>query len=242
MKKISAIIAAAAMIFTFTACTSLDSTKEEKEIVMTVGKYEVPFEMLRYTALNSLNAVVSSRGIELTDEFTASDEGKKLNEEILSSATEQLKTIYGIFELGETYGIDRLDDTFSSIVDMKMKEAEAQYESKKDFKEYLTSSYMTRDVMRVTNEFTEVYDEIYNRMIDSGEIVTDEDKLISIFESGEMIRIKELCFSTERHTIEECRSLAEKRWKQSKTVRILMNIYRRTANLSPCFPTATDTI
>ena len=46
-------------------------------------------------------------------------------------------------------------------------------------------------------------------MLNSGEIVTDREKLREIYFSDEFIRIKELMFSVQKHSARECRALAD---------------------------------
>lgn len=208
MKRIISLALAAMIILCAVSCTSLESTAEEKKVVMTVAGYDVAYEVFRYAALNCLDEALADGKTELTDEFIASEAGKALEESVKSEAAERLKTIYGVFALGEKYGIDRNSEAIAALVDSNMESNEAQYESKKDFKASLTESHMTKNVLRVTEEFTVVYDEIYNEMLECGDIVTDRDGLNKIFASDELVRIKELCFSTERHSIEECRTLA----------------------------------
>lgn len=68
---------------------------------------------------------------------------------------------------------------------------------------------MTKTVAHTVAVFDTVYSEIYEAMLNSGEIVTDREKLREIYFSDEFIRIKELMFSVQKHSAGECRALAD---------------------------------
>ena len=55
--KILSCVSAASFLLTLPSCgdskKKLESTKEDKTVVMTVGEYEVPLELYKYVALNT---------------------------------------------------------------------------------------------------------------------------------------------------------------------------------------------
>lgn len=210
MKKLLSIALCAVIIFTFVSCTKLESTDEEKTVVMQIGGFDVPYEMLRYAVMNAYDDHIASGGKELTAELSATDEGKALNDDIMSNAKESLRTVYAVFALGEKYGISRDSEAISALVDANLEAQRAGYESDKEYKKALEESHMTMAVARVTLEFDAIYTEVYEAMLAAGDIESDPDKLKEIFMSDEFVRVKELLFSTEKHSAEECRALGEK--------------------------------
>ena len=210
MKKLTCIALCAFIILAFVSCTNLESSKKEKETVMQIGGFDVPYEMVQYAVMNAVDDHSASGGKELSAEYLRSDGGKALGDEIMAEAVESLKSVYAVFALGEKYGISRSDGAIEALVDANYEEERKSYGSDKDFKKALEESHMTAAVLRVTLEFDAVYSEMYEVMLDRGDIETDAGKLKEIFASEDFIRVKELLFSAERHSAEECKSLGEK--------------------------------
>ena len=131
-------------------------------------------------------------GLEITDEFIASDEGKALNESILAEADESIKSLYAVFALAKEYGIDIENEAIIESANAAVESQEASYESKRAYKKALEDEHMTKTVAHTVAVFDTVYSEIYEAMLNSGEIVTDREKLREIYFSDEFIRIKEL--------------------------------------------------
>lgn len=71
---------------------------------MNCGGYSVTYETWRYFTLKALDERKENAGLEITDEFIASDEGKALNESILAEADESIKSLYAVFALAKEYG------------------------------------------------------------------------------------------------------------------------------------------
>lgn len=209
MKRIISAALCAVMILSLAACTSFKSSKEESAVVMNCGGYSVTYETWRYFALKALDERKETAGLEITDEFIASDEGKALNESVLAEADESIKSLYAVFALAKEYGIDIENEAIIESANAAVESQEASYESKRAYKKALEDEHMTKTVARTVAMFDTVYSEIYEAMLNSGEIVTDPEKLREIYFSDEFIRIKELMFSVQKHSAEECRALAD---------------------------------
>ena len=209
MKRIISAVLCAVMILSLAACTSFKSSKEESAVVMNCGGYSVTYETWRYFTLKALDERKENAGLEITDEFIASDEGKALNESILAEADESIKSLYAVFALAKEYGIDIENEAIIESANAAVESQEASYESKRAYKKALEDEHMTKTVAHTVAVFDTVYSEIYEAMLNSGEIVTDREKLREIYFSDEFIRIKELMFSVQKHSAEECRALAD---------------------------------
>lgn len=201
MKKILSVLLAAALAFALVSCTSLESTESEKEIALSICGIDVPYEMLRYTAMNAL----SHSKISLAESDSS---GGDLNKKLLDEAVQALCVTYSCFVFAKDRGLDPFSEVVDSIVSNTLDEKTAEYDSDRELKKALAEAGMNREVLRTLLRYEVVYNEIFEDMIKKGDIVTDQDTLRDIFESDEFIRVKVLCFSTQRHSIEECRELA----------------------------------
>ena len=199
---------AALLASALSSCGKDKSTKEESETALTVCGYDVPYEMLRYTALNALRDKKAA-GLSIPEGFIESDEGKKLNRELLDEALAALCITYGIFGMAKDRGIDPFGEAIGELVEAKLMEKTAAYASDEERNAALAEAGMNLSVLRTLVRYEAVYNEVFDDMKQKGDIATDKAELEGIFKSDDFIAVKVLCFSTERHTIEECRSLAD---------------------------------
>ena len=208
MRRIlSLLLCAALLCAALASCGKDGSTKEESESALAICGYKVPYEMLRYAAINALRDKKAA-GLTVPEGFFDTDEGKKLNTELLDEALAALCITYGVFGMARDRGIDPNGEAIGELVEAKLLEKTAGYASDKERDEALAESGMNLSVLRTLVRYEAVYNEIYDDMKEKGDIVTDSAALDAIFKSDEFIAVKVLCFSTERHTIEECRALA----------------------------------
>lgn len=195
------------VISSLTSCASLASTADEKKIVMTVGDYEVPYELYYYITMNLKK--------DLPD---ATDE------EIDKEAFEMLCEMYAVFSLAEDFGIDADDEYIASIADDAALLAIEECGGKKEYKEALAETYMNDSVFRFLKRHSQTADELLSAIIESGKYPTKESALKKLFGSDEFICIKQilvmsensissaddtLYLTGEKHTDEEARKIAE---------------------------------
>lgn len=206
-KTLSFILCVSLIAAALCACSGDKSTKEERETALTVCGYDVPYEMLRYAALNALNDQKSA-GLSVPEGYIGTEEGKEKNRELLDEALAALCITYGVFGMAKDRGIDPFGDAMNDLVEANMQEKVAAYTSDEELTAALAKSGMNRSVLRTLLRYEAVYTEIFDDMKEKGDIATAKDELQKIFEGDDFIAVKVLCFSTERHTIEECRALA----------------------------------
>lgn len=185
---------------------STGSTKEDTQTVLRINGIDVSYEMLRYAAMNVLNDRLS-RGYSVPD--GTGDDVREQNAGILAEATDALCVTYGAFALAQKYGIDPFGESVTALAESKLAEKAAEYDGDEAFRDGLAASFMTRNVLLDLLRYEAVYSEIFEKMLSDGVIETNDDALRAIFDSDAFRRIKILCFSTERHTIAECRALAD---------------------------------
>ncbi len=209
MKRLLCALLTGLLVISLFSCTNLESTKEEKAAALTICGMDVPYEMLRYTAMNAL----FDRNLGTSEIADA----EKLNRELLDEAVQALCVTYGCFNFAKERGIDPFNEVIDAMVKSTLDENTAGYGSDRELKKALAQSAMNREVLSTLIRYEVVYSEIFEDMIKKGDIVTDEAALRDIFAGDDFIRVKVLCFSTQRHTIEECRALADEAEKALKT-------------------------
>ena len=208
MKRILSFLICAAALLALCACSGDGSTKEERETALTICGYDVPYEMLRYAALNALKDKKDA-GLTVPEGYIGTEEGKEMNRELLDEALAALCITYGAFGMARDRGIDPFGDAIGELVEANLQEKVAAYSSEEELKSALAESGMNKSVLRTLLRYEAVYTEVFDDMKGKGDIATDRAELEKIFAGEDFIAVKVLCFSTERHTIEECRSLAE---------------------------------
>ncbi len=208
VKIISICVLAAVILSAFCSCSPLSSTKEEKEIVMTVGDYEVPYELYYYLSEN------------LKVDMPDADD-KTIEEEVF----QMVKELYAVFSLGEDFGIGYDDKYINSVADDAAKLAIEECGGKEEYKKALAESYMNDRVYHFLERHAKTADEILSAIIDSEEYHLDEEGTKSLVMSDEFVCVKQILvvgessvssvedtnfIAAEKHTDEEALAIAEK--------------------------------
>ncbi len=190
----------------FASCSTLASTADEKKIIMTVGDYEVPYELYYYITMNLKK--------DLPD---------ATKEELDKEAFEMLSEMYAVFSLAEDFGIDGDDEYIASIVDDAVLLAIEECGGKKEYKKALSETYMNDSVFRFLKKHSQTADELLSAIIESGKYPTKDSALKGVFASDEFICVKQilvmsensiasaddtLYLTGEKHTDEEARKIA----------------------------------
>ena len=169
---------------------SLASSDVEKTTVMTVDGFEVPLELYRYVALNYRADYEASHSPDVWE--TA--EGPALLEELKANTEETVVRLYATLSLAKEYGISPDDAYVRDAVDAAMKDvyedtADNDYEA---FSDYLRTYNMTDSVYRFILRNDILAEELMNRMVERGEIPSDEAALEDAVAGPEFVRIKQI--------------------------------------------------
>ncbi len=204
---ISLIICAAVLCTCAAGCSSLASTAEEKRAVLTVGDYEVPYELYYYVSMNL------RRDMPKADDKT-----------IEAEAFEMLSEIYAVFDLAEDYGIAFDDKYIASVADDAAKRAIDECGSKSEYKKALEKNYMNDSVFRFLKKHEQTADEILSALMSSGKYPSTNDAMLAAVLSEDFVAVKQVIvlfeksvtigentyFSTgAEHTKEEALKIAE---------------------------------
>ncbi|MBE6587176.1 MAG: hypothetical protein E7647_02030 [Ruminococcaceae bacterium] len=209
MRRIICILLCICTVFlSFASCSTLSSSAEERKTVLTVGEYEVPYELYYYVTNN------------LRKDLPEADE-----KTIEAEAFEMIREIYAVFSLAEDFGIDGDDKYIASIVDDAVKLAIEECGGKKEYKEALAEIHMNDSVFRLLKRHSQTAEELLSAIINSGKYPTDENALKNLVSGDEFIRVKQILimsessvssaddtfYSTgEEHTDEEALEIAER--------------------------------
>ena len=212
IKLVSFVCFAAILLSCLSSCTVLSSTKDEKTVVMTVGEYEVPYELYYYITENLKKSY--------SDEETIKAEREKT-----------LVDIYSVFALAESYGISFDDEYIASIADDAAKFAIEDCGGKSEYKKALAKNYMNDSVYRFLERYSATAAEVLSAVTSSSKIPKDDEGIIALAKSDEFIRVKQILvvgesgtesvddtyFQTkEPHTNEEAMAIAKKAYDRAK--------------------------
>ena len=196
--RLAAGFAASAMLLSATACGDdkkvLESSKEDKTVVMTVAGHDVPLELYRYVALNY------KRTYELgkSPDIWLGESGAALIEELNADVEDSIITLYATLAMCDEYGI-RADDAYvTDALDITMDAVYEEYEY--DYKAYadtIAQYNMNDSVYRFVMRNELLAEELLNAMIERGEILADAESLQKVFDSDEFIRVKQILVSNE---------------------------------------------
>lgn len=207
MKNITRLIAgvaAGAMLLSVTACGDdkklLESTKEDKIVVMTVAGLDVPLEVYRYVALNYKHTYEFAQ----TQDIWLGDAGAALLAELNEDVEETIVNLYATVVMCEEYGIHADDAYITDSLDITMDAIYEEYDY--DYKAYteMIAGYGMNDaVYRFIMRNDLLAAELLNKMIERGEIQADEDDIRAVFASDEYLRVKQILVAADNGKTEE---------------------------------------
>ena len=216
MKKVISLIISAIMIcsliFHLVGCADnkdvLQSSNEEKTVVMTVGNYNVPLEIYRYAALNhKADYEASSSG-----DIWNGAEGEVLLAKLKEETKNTVVNLYTTISLAAEYGISPDDSYFTDTMSIMMDNMYENYSY--DYNAYvreLKKYNMTDSVYRFIIRNDLIAEELMSKMIKNGDIVYTTEGLAEILNGNGCIRVKQILIASDNgNTDEENLALANK--------------------------------
>jgi foldase protein PrsA len=179
--RLAALLTAVIMLFSLASCSG--EKLKDSDTVMTIDGMEVPYSVLRYFIYN-----YKSENDAMDADFSDGS-NDAVAEQIMSYSVDSAKSLYAIFSLAEEYGLDPFGDVMQTRVDTQYDSERAAYDSKKEFKEYLSSSGLCEESFRLLLLSSICADEIYYAMVKNGDINTDKEYIRSVIDSDEFIRV-----------------------------------------------------
>lgn len=188
VKRIFAAFSAALMLLPLAACSKIPkSTKEEKETVLTIDEYEVPYEQLRYFVRNYMDSRSGGDADYWTEERVAAAQ-----EEIFEKSIDALKDQYAILSLCKQYGIERDDGAITELAESTMDSYVAAYEDEAAYVADLEANHLTHAAYTFFTTVELCREELYYAMLEAGDLEQDTDMLHDLIYGDEFIRVKQI--------------------------------------------------
>ena len=216
LKNILHRICAAGLVLTIvlplTACSDIPkSTKAERQTVLSIDGFEVPYEQFRYLACNYMDSYADS-----DENYWNEESAARLQDEIFDQCFDTLCTQYATLSLCREYGVDQESGAITELVETVMASYLEQYESEKAYVAALREKYMNDSVYRFFTTVSVCQQELYYAMLDQGVIEADDTKLYPFLQDDTFIRVKQILIKNDpgedpeenRKKAEELRSRA----------------------------------
>lgn len=205
----------------FTRCSSdkLASTKEESTPVMKVNEYDVPYELYRYVAMNYKNQYETGLDESAAAELWLGESGKILLAELETNTTETIRKLYATLSLAAEYNLTPDSALINENVATRMDEIYESYENDTNaYLESLEPYYMNDNVYRFLTQDQVLTEELFYAMLNSGDILSDEEALRELIESDSFIRIKQILIASDNgNSAEDNLAKAEEILKKLKS-------------------------
>ncbi len=208
MKKIISIIISAiislSLLLSLTGCGDgtdvLNSSKEEKTVVMTVGGFDVPLEIYRYAALNHKADYEASR----TGDIWSGDEGEALLQKLEKDTRDTVVDLYTTLAIAAEYGISPDDAYFTDTVEIMMDNMYENYSYDynaylRELKKYNMNDSVYRFIIR--NDL--IAEELMTKMIQNGDIVYTENELRDILLGEGCVRVMQILIASDNGKTDE---------------------------------------
>ena len=149
VKIISLILALVLLSTSMLSCASSPT-------VMTIGKFEVSYDLLRYFVKNYMNGYEN-----LTEEDFKNDPElqKQLEANVYSSITE----LAAYYNLAKKFSLKLTEEDKASIK-VKIKQLKESYDSNEEYEEALAESFVTEDVLRTIYGLEILCDKLYDHL------------------------------------------------------------------------------
>ncbi len=177
---------------------ALASSKEELTPVMTVGEYDVPFELYRYVALNYKNQYETGLDDTAAAELWLGESGKVLLAELQEDTQDTILRLYATMSLAAQYNLTPDSALINETVATRMDEIYEGYDNDYDaYRESLEPYFMNDSVYRFLVQDQVLTEELFYAMLNKGEIISDEDALEDMIHSDNFIRVKQILIAAD---------------------------------------------
>lgn len=166
--KIVALVLAALMLLLSTVSCASSPT------VLTIGTYDVSYDMLRYFVKNYMNGYT-----DITEQHFMVD--PELQEQLEKNVMESLTELAAYYQLARKFSL-KLDSDDKTAINTQVKELIASFDSKDEYEQALKDNFVTEDVLREIYELEILCDKLYDHLtMYSNEIVWDVEKIDADF-------------------------------------------------------------
>lgn len=209
---------AATLLLTLPSCqdAKLKSTEEELAPVMSIGGYDVPYELYRYVAMNYRAQYESGLDEQAAAELWLGDDGAALLTELNDNTDETLQNLYVTISLAAEYDLTPDSALISENVATRIDEIYEGYENDTDaYLADIQPHYMNDSVYRFLIQNDVLTEELFYAMLNASDILSDPDTLSQMIHSDECIRVKQILIAADNgNSKAENRATAEKLYEQ----------------------------
>lgn len=189
--RITALFLCAAMLLiSFVSCSDSSAfprTKEESAVVMTVGSFEVPFDVYRYFLLNY--RAQYENGMEIK---SGSPEADALVEYINKYTEKSLQNCYGTLSFADDFNMSIDDSAVKDALDINVANYIEDFGGEDEYVAALAEGYLNDSVFRFVMGVQILQENIYYYMIENGQIQSDDDYVNERIRSDDFIRVKQI--------------------------------------------------
>lgn len=196
--KIIACVSIPAVLLSLASCGNdekyLESSKEDKTVVMKIGEYDVPLELYRYVALNTKADYENNA----SSDIWLGESGSALLDEMNESITETIVHLYTTLYVCEEYGISPDDSYIIDALDIDMNAIYEGYENDYEvYAEDIAKYNMNDSVYRFLTRNEILAEELIQKMMADGVLPSSDEELEEKLASPEFIHVKQILISRE---------------------------------------------
>ena len=176
------------LLLPLTACSDVrKSTKAERQTVLTIDGFEVPYEQFRYLVCNYMDTYADGKADYWNEETAA-----LAQDEIFDQCFDTLCSQYATLSLCREYGVDTASGAIDELVETLMAGYIGQYENEEAYAAALREGYLNDSVYRFFTTISVCQQELYYAMLKSGVIEQDDEKIYPLLEDDTFIRVKQI--------------------------------------------------
>lgn len=176
------------VILSLTACSRIPkSTKAERETVLSIDGFEVPYEQFRYLACNYMDTYANG-----DENYWTAENAALAQDAIFDQCFDTLCIQYATLSLCREYGIDRDSSAITEVVDALVASSVKEYGDEKAYVTALRESYMNDSVYRFFTTVRVCQEELYYALLEKGVIEPKDENLYPLLEDDTFIRVKQI--------------------------------------------------
>ncbi len=174
------------------SCTSAEE-KQMQTAIGTCAGYEVLYEELRFVTLTCKDQMKATYGDDIWDDAESTE---KYLPELEEKVWKIMRSNYAALTACAAYQLtaDKMQDkSIVEAVDRRVETAKSQFDSEKEYRRYLTDSYLTEHLLRFLLSAEMMKNELlYVLTEDLGQIEKDEEKFYDWLKEGNYVPVQHI--------------------------------------------------
>lgn len=193
LRRLGAVILLIALTLSLAACSDIPkSTKAERETVMSIDGFEVPYEQFRCLVCTYMDSY--SGGDE---NYWTTESAALAQDAIFDSCFDTLCTQYATLSLCREYGVEMESGAIDELVDSLIEDDRQRYASDKEYVASLRESYMNDSVYRFFTRIRVCQEELYYSLLEKNVVTADNTEIYPLLEDDTFIRVKQILIAND---------------------------------------------